>query len=67
VYDNIGKVAALEIDRGTPYALHRGHKLELPKDDRGPEMVQYLRAAEALDPTPSPLEPRIKKMQEKNN
>jgi hypothetical protein len=59
VYDNLSKVACLEIDKGEPYALHRGQKLELPKDENGPDMLRYLHQAEALDPKPSPLEDRI--------
>jgi TPR repeat protein len=59
VYDNIGKVGCLEIDQGQPYALHRGQKLALPRDEDGPDMLRYLREASALDPPPSPLERRI--------
>ncbi len=64
VYDNISKVGCLEIADGTPYALHRGHRLALPKDENGPDMLRYLKAAAALDPTPSPLAGRIEKMQD---
>jgi TPR repeat protein len=60
VYDNTGKLAVLEIDKGQPFALHRGQKLELPKDERGPDMRRYLQQAAALDPKPSPLEERLK-------
>jgi TPR repeat protein len=59
VYDNVSKIACLEIDRGEVYALHRGRKLELPKDEEGPDMLRYLKQAAALDPQPSPLEGRI--------
>ena len=59
VYDNIGKVGCLEIDGDHAIAVHRGQKLELPKDDNGPDMLRYLREAAALDPKPSPLEKRI--------
>jgi hypothetical protein len=59
VYDNRAKIACLEIDKGAPYALHRGQKLELPKDESGPDMLRYLKQAAALDPKPSPLEARI--------
>ncbi len=45
VYDNIAKIACLEIDKGEPYALHRGQKLELPKDEDGPDMLRYLKQA----------------------
>ena len=59
VYDNTGKLAVLEIDKGHPFALHRGQGLELPKDERGPDMRRYLQQAAALDPKPSPLLERI--------
>ncbi|MBM3774570.1 MAG: hypothetical protein FJW37_05340 [Acidobacteria bacterium] len=58
VYDNNGKLAALLIENGRPYALHRGHKLELPRDS-GQDLIRYLKEAAALDPKPSPLEGRI--------
>jgi hypothetical protein len=50
--------ACLVVERGTPYALHRGRQLPLPME-RGEPLVAYLRAAAALDPPPSPLEPLI--------
>lgn len=59
VYDNVGKVGCLEIDGNHAIAIHRGQKLELPKDETGPDMLRYLREAAALDPKPSPLEKRI--------
>ncbi|MDP9170523.1 MAG: metallophosphoesterase, partial [Acidobacteriota bacterium] len=62
VYDNISKIGCLLIEDGKPYALHRGHKLELPTDDKGPDMIRYLRQAAALDPVPSPLLSRIQKL-----
>jgi TPR repeat protein len=62
VYDNIGKVGALEIDNGNDvYALHRGQRLDLPKDE-GDDLLRYLRQAAALDPAPSPLLRRIDDM-----
>ncbi len=64
VYDNTGKLAVLEIDEGRPYALHRGHRLELPSDENGPAMLRYLQQASALDPQPSPLAERIKELQQ---
>ncbi|HJT86268.1 MAG TPA: metallophosphoesterase [Bryobacteraceae bacterium] len=63
IYDDKGKLACLEIDRGHAYALHRGHGLELPKDENGPDMLRYLKQAAALDPQPSPLEERIEKLE----
>jgi TPR repeat protein len=65
VYDNVAKIACLEMDNGQPYALHRGQKLELPKDEDGPDMLRYLKQAEALDPKPSPLDARIANLQAK--
>jgi len=63
VYDNSGRVACLEVDGGEDFALHRGQKLELPKDEDGSEMLRYLRGAAALDPQPSPLEKRIEELE----
>jgi hypothetical protein len=63
VYDNVGKLGCLEIEGERVTAIHRGQKLELPKDDRGPDMVRYLKQAAALDPRPSPLEKRIGELQ----
>ena len=60
-YDNAGKLACLVIEGGHPYALHRGQKLELPKDE-GVDMLRYLREAAALDPQPSPLASRIARL-----
>jgi TPR repeat protein len=62
VYDNIGKVGCLEIDGDHALAIHRGQKLELPKDE-GADLLRYLREAAALDPKPSPLEARIGELQ----
>jgi TPR repeat protein len=62
VYDNVGKIGCLEIDQGRAYALHRGQKLELPRDENGPDMLRYLREAASLDPAPSPLLRRIEEL-----
>ena len=64
IYDNIGKLGCLLIENGKPYALHRGQKLELPKDE-GPDMLRYLKQAAALDPQPSPLAKRIEALEAK--
>lgn len=64
-YDNVGKVGCLEIDHGKAYALHRGHRLELPADENGAGMLRYLEQAAALDPKPSPLLPRIEKLEKR--
>ena len=61
-YDNISKIGCLLIEDGKAWALHRGHKLELPKDETGPDMIRYLREAAALDPAPSPLLSRIERL-----
>ncbi len=63
IYGTSGRVACLEIDNGEPFALHRGQKLELPKDEDGPEMLRYLRGAAALDPQPSPLDKQIEELE----
>ncbi|HVW84971.1 MAG TPA: metallophosphoesterase, partial [Bryobacteraceae bacterium] len=63
VYDNVSKVGCVLIEDGKLYVLHRGHKLELPKDENGPDMLRYLKEAAALDPPPSPLISRIEKLE----
>jgi hypothetical protein len=63
VYDNVGKLGCLEIQGNRAVAIHRGQRLELPRDDKGPDMLRYLRAAAALDPQPSPLLKRIAELQ----
>ncbi len=65
-YDNTGKVAALLVEDGKVWALHRGQKLELPKDE-GPDLLRYLKEAAALDPKPSPLEARIAELESRLN
>jgi hypothetical protein len=67
VYDNIGKVGCLVIENGKPpYVLHRGTRLELPKD-AGKDLLRYLKEAAALDPPPSPLMKRIAELEAKLN
>ena len=51
-----GPPACLIIEEGTPYTLHRGHKLPLPL---GADPLPYLRAAAALGPQPSKLQSLI--------
>jgi len=53
--------ACLVIEGGKPYTLHRGKRLELPGPSRA-ALVEYLSAAAALDPPPSPLEPLIRRL-----
>jgi hypothetical protein len=48
-----GPPACLVVEGGKRIAMHRGQRLELPKDNAG--MLAYLKAAAALDPQPSPL------------
>jgi TPR repeat protein len=62
VYDNIGKMGVLLIEGERAYALHRGKKLELPAED-GKPLLDYLKQAAALDPSPSPLASRITQME----
>jgi TPR repeat protein len=64
VYDNVGKLGCLEIEGGRVSAIHRGQRLELPSDARGPDMLRYLKTAAALDPAPSPLLGRIRELEQ---
>ena len=50
--------ACLIVENGTAYALHRGRLLRLPLGDAA-GTITYLRAAAALDPQPSSLDPLI--------
>ncbi len=49
------RMACLIIEGGKAYTLHRGQRLELPRDGSNAELRRYLSAAAALDPGPSPL------------
>jgi hypothetical protein len=62
LYDAQQRQACLLIEKGQPYALHRGQRLELPADG-GIELVRYLKAAAALDPQPSSLDKRIAQLE----
>jgi hypothetical protein len=53
-YDPGARLACLVIDNGKLSALHRGKKLDLPRDS-GPGLLRYYKEAAALDPPPSPL------------
>jgi len=66
LYDNLGRMACLVIEKGKPYALHRGTKLELPKNSTT-DMLRYLKQAAALDPTPSSLSKRIAQLESEMN
>lgn len=48
--------AALVVEEGVAFARHRGTQLRLTA---GPDLLGYLKAAAALDPSPSPLLPLI--------
>ncbi len=52
-----GPPAALVIEGGKAFTLHRGSPVELPTGDAS--LLPYLRAAAALDPQPSKLQPVI--------
>jgi hypothetical protein len=54
-----GPPAALVIERGVPYTVHRGHRLPLPTDGN---LLPYLEAAAALDPPPSRLQKLIEEL-----
>lgn len=62
IYDNAGRLGCLLIENDKAYAIHRGQKLALPSDE-GRDMLRYLKQAAALDPQPSPLLPRIAKLE----
>jgi hypothetical protein len=59
-----GPPACLVIEKGRPYALHRGKQLEIPSDP-GAGLLAYLKAAAALDPKPSPIDRLIELLQQK--
>lgn len=63
LYDEFSRLACLVIEKGKPYALHRGQRLDLPTDS-GPDLLRYLKAAAALDPQPSSLLGRIQKLEQ---
>jgi len=46
--------ACLVIEAGKVFALHRGKLLEIPSEPGAP-LLNYLKSAAALDPSPSPL------------
>jgi len=58
VFDPRRRMACLLIENGKSYALHRGMKLELPSDSSS-GLLNYLKQAAALDPSPSSLEKHI--------
>ena len=50
-----GPPAALLLEEGRAYALHRGQRLPLPEDD-GESLLRYVREVAALEPDPSRLQ-----------
>jgi TPR repeat protein len=64
--NNTGNVECLIEDQGKLMALYRGVPIELPKDEDA-DLLRYLKQAAALDPAPSPLEPRIKLLEARKN
>jgi hypothetical protein len=54
------RLACLVIEKGRPYTLHRGKRLELPTDSDA--LIAYLRQAAALDPPPSTLDALIQQL-----
>jgi len=64
IYDPKLRNACLEIEKGTLRAIHRGKRLDLPTDS-GAGLLRYLKEAAALDPSPSPLAPRIAELERK--
>jgi hypothetical protein len=55
-----GQTAFLVIEGGKPYTMHRGKKLEVPMTDDA--LLEYLKAAAALDPEPSRLRKYIEQL-----
>jgi len=57
-----GRLACLVIEDGVPYTLHRGERIDFPKD-AGPDLLRYVKEAAALDPQPSPLAATVAKLE----
>jgi hypothetical protein len=64
VYDGVGKMGCLVIEKDSVSVLHRGKRLELPADS-AKDLLRYLKEAAALDPAPSPLLKRIGELESK--
>lgn len=64
LYDQYTRLACLVIEKGKPYALHRGTRVELPTGD-GADLLRYLKEAARLDPQPSALLARITALQKR--
>lgn len=57
-----GRMACVLIEGGKVSAIHRGKTLPLPAGDHA-ALLEYLKAAAALEPTPSPLTSLIQKLE----
>ncbi len=57
-----GRVACLVIEKNQAYALHRGEKIELPTDS-GTGLLNYLKQVAALNPSTSPMERLIARLE----
>jgi hypothetical protein len=54
--------ACLVVDKGHAVALHRGRELELPGSSSA-DLLAYYKKAAALDPSPSPLNSHIRRLE----
>jgi hypothetical protein len=57
-----GPPAALVLEGGHAFALHRGKRLELPEAE-GEPLLRYVREVAALEPDPSRLRPLLDRLQ----
>jgi hypothetical protein len=57
-----GPPAALLVEDGKPFALHRGKRLPLPEQE-GEPLLAYVREVAALEPDPSRLKALIARLE----
>jgi Calcineurin-like phosphoesterase len=57
-----GPPAALVLEDGKPFAIHRGKRLALPESD-GEPLVRYVREVAALEPSPERLKPLLAQLE----
>jgi Calcineurin-like phosphoesterase len=57
-----GPPAALVLEEGKPFALHRGKRLPLPESD-GEPLLRYVREVIALEPDSARLQPLLSKLE----
>jgi hypothetical protein len=57
-----GPPAALLLEEGRAFALHRGKRLALP-DDEGPGLLAYVREVAALEPDPTRLQGLVQRLE----